>query len=206
MANVVLDLDETVISGVDPEDVEGLLSGDIEELEKYVAEGGFVGHTMGSEYVIVERPGLQDFLDYLFAHFRVSVFTAASPHYGAFIVDNIILQGKPERVSRFAYFLARPHFKKSKELYGVPKDLRLLWEHYGVKGMTPENTVLLDDLEDARSGKNRCNVIAVKKFSMLSGSRERYLEETVRPKLERYLEHWSGGSGGMCLLDDMGDV
>ena len=38
-------------------------------------------------YKVFERPGLQEFLDYLFANFNVSVWTAASKSYALFIID-----------------------------------------------------------------------------------------------------------------------
>lgn len=127
---VVLDLDSTVICSLRP---------DVPQPR------GLVGYNMDDEYIVYERPGLQDFLDFLFANFHVGVWTAASKDYGIFIVENVLLQNRPEREVEF--FLFDYHGDLSEQIPGgCPKNLRMLWDT--LEGPTPENTVIIDDYEE----------------------------------------------------------
>ena len=49
----------------------------------------FSYHDMDGYYIVFERPGLQEFLDYLFANYIVSVWTAATKDY-AILEDSLI--------------------------------------------------------------------------------------------------------------------
>jgi hypothetical protein len=52
---------------------------------------------MENYYIIFERPGLQQFLTFLFKNFNVSIWTAASKDYALFIIDKIIIAGNKNR-------------------------------------------------------------------------------------------------------------
>jgi hypothetical protein len=68
--NVVLDLDQTLVSAED---------WNTQDFKKYKKKAKkFQFHDMDGYYIVFERPNLQSFLDYLFANFNVSVWTAAS--------------------------------------------------------------------------------------------------------------------------------
>ena len=59
--------------------------------------------TCGGYYRIFHRPHLQTFLDYAFAHFDVSIFTAADKDYALFIAENIVLT-KPGRKLKYLFY------------------------------------------------------------------------------------------------------
>lgn len=196
--NLVFDLDNTLIFALDPDELE-------DADRKGVDLSLFETSNMDDEFTIVSRPRLQEFLDWVFARFRVSVFTAASNHYGAYITDNILLRGDKNRKRWFSTFLARPHFKESIDVYGIPKSLELLFERYALEGFTAQNTVLLDDLLDCAVGSNRCNVISCEYFVATDkdAHRDDFLMGKVKPLLEKFLGYHASGSGGMCLLTDI---
>lgn len=129
---------------------------DIEENKKKAIEFNF--HNMDGIFVIFERPGLQKFLDFLFENFDVSVWTAASQDYATFIVKNIVIGGKKERI--LEHFLFYYHGEKVNEIYEeTSKNLRMLWEHYGLdsEGYNKDTVMILDDNEDVfNTQKDNC--------------------------------------------------
>jgi TFIIF-interacting CTD phosphatase-like protein len=76
--NFILDLDQTIISGEPVEEYS------IEKNKKKASKFRF--ETMENYYIIFERPGLQQFLTFLFKNFNVSIWTAASKDYALFII------------------------------------------------------------------------------------------------------------------------
>lgn len=151
--NVLLDLDNTLINACEPEELALLPAKFRDKFEHYSLEG---------EYEIFGRPHLQEFLDYLFANFNVSVFTAAERGYALFIIDKFILR-KPERKLHMFYY--RHHVHMGEQRYGQTKDLRLLWEYLGADNFWPCNTVIVDDLDDVQEA-NPLNTLAVHSFDM----------------------------------------
>jgi TFIIF-interacting CTD phosphatase-like protein len=133
--NVILDLDSTVINSLRPWD----------EQPK-----GLTGYTMENdseaEYIVYERPHLQEFLDYLFANFRVAVWTAATKDYAIFIVENILLQNKPERKLEFLFFDYHTDISEKISKIDCIKDLNLVWNTF--PGFNNKNTVIIDDYEE----------------------------------------------------------
>ncbi len=103
-----------------------------------------------SYYLVFERPGLQQFLDYLFSNFTVCVWTAATKDYAAFIIDKMLLS-KPER--KLDYVFVQYHCKKSKKRYGKrhPKELKMLIDHYKLPDMNDKNCIIIDDHPDVKS-------------------------------------------------------
>lgn len=136
LTHVILDLDNTIINSLEPTEKQA------KNLVSYILKD----ENDEVEYIIYERPHLQEFLDYLFENFKVAVWTAATKDYALFIIDNIILQNRPER--HLEFFLFRYHSDISEELTdGVcPKDLNMVWDNF--KDFTKENTIIIDDLED----------------------------------------------------------
>ena len=105
--NVVLDLDQTLISAED---------WDSKDFKKHKNKAKkFEFHDMDGYYIVFERPNLQSFLDYLFANFNVSVWTAASKDYALFIIDKIILS-KPGRHLDWIFFSYCDISKKKREV------------------------------------------------------------------------------------------
>jgi TFIIF-interacting CTD phosphatase-like protein len=134
--NCVLDLDNSIISSLSMAEIKKAKSIDKRKLTY---------HTMEGYYRIYSRPHLQEFLDYAFANFNVSIWTAASRDYASFIIENIILSGHPER--KLKMFLYDENCDESQRFYNenTPKDLRYL---YNFEGFYPCNTVIIDDLSD----------------------------------------------------------
>lgn len=139
--NLVLDLDNTIISSLSPHEVSKL------DLNKNALKY----HTMFKEnskkqyyFKVFERPHLQQFLDYAFKNFNVCVWTAASRPYASFIIENIILTKKDRKLKIFLY---DDNCEQSSELYNnnSPKDLQYM---YHFDGFAPCNTIIIDDLKD----------------------------------------------------------
>lgn len=175
--NLYLDLDETLIYSIDMRSRK--------TLPKYVEQ--FKHHNFENAYVILERPGLQDFLDWAFENFSVSIWSAASPDYVDFIAKNIV-SAKHRRLQRI---LNSDNCDKSMELYGDDhlKKLDMLWEHYKLPNHGPDNTVLLDDLRlNMRSQPENC-VSVIKFLGTEKFVKDKHLE-TVKRKLQDILTHY----------------
>jgi TFIIF-interacting CTD phosphatase-like protein len=130
--NVLLDLDETLISAKTETELENC----------NLDLSNFKVITM-DHYFIYERPFLQDFLDWLFDNFNVSVWSAGSKDYVFYIVEHIIYKNKKRKLDFILYAdhcdLVPPKTK--------PKNLDYMF--FGNKH-TPhikrDNTVIVDDL------------------------------------------------------------
>lgn len=135
--NLLLDLDSTLISALS-------LDKEVKKVPESL-RNSFKTHRMEKYYDIMERPKLQQFLDYAFANYNVSIMTAADKDYALFIAENIILAGHPER--KLKYFFYGYHSALSESMYNSPKDLRILWDILKIPGLNKTNTIILDDNE-----------------------------------------------------------
>lgn len=148
---LILDLDETIIHSTSKEELAQFSSSDITKMKK-----DYKTHKMkGGYYTVAERPGLQEFLDYAFENFTVSVWTAASKDYALFIIDEIVIAGKPERELDWIFFSY--HCDISTRRCRSIKNLKLIWEMFNLEGYTPDNTVIMDDHPKVyKSQKENC--------------------------------------------------
>lgn len=175
--NLLLDLDNTLICA-EPYD-------DLTKEEIIRCKKKFKYHDMDGYYIVCERPHVQEFLDYAFDNFNVSIWTAASKDYAKFIMNNIILI-KPSR--KLDYFFWDKHCKISKK-YGknFSKNLKILWKKYdkgrGLKNYRKDNTLILDDYDDVWSNQ-KCNSIPAMAFEIIdkSSQNDNFLKELI-PKL-----------------------
>lgn len=152
---VFLDLDNTIICSLAiPSDTKNFPK-DLEDKFRWV---DFSDH-----YRIFQRPYLQEFLDYLFQNYSVSVWTAADLDYAEFIIQNFI-EIKPERKLKYTFW--GYHTNRSEEIYKSPKDLRLLWDAFFLKDLNSCNTIIIDDLP-AVANANQNNCIPVEKFWLI---------------------------------------
>jgi len=135
--NVILDLDNTIINALEEYEREKIPV----EFQNRFDFKDMIGYGIR----VFGRPGLQNFLDFLFENFRVSVFTAAEQEYALFIVNNFLLT-KPNRSVEFILF--RYHVDIAMQRYNGMKDLRLLFNVFKLPGFYPCNTVIIDDLQD----------------------------------------------------------
>ena len=158
--NVILDLDNTLIYAEPVED----MNDEIEKKSKY-----FKYHDMDGYYVVFERPGVQEFLDYLFENYNVSVWTAATKNYALFVIKNVILN-KPERHLDYIFFYY--HCAVSRRIYDCDKKLDLLWEWFKLEGYNKDNTIIIDDNDDVISS-NPKNSIQIEKFDVKNENSEK---------------------------------
>lgn len=137
--NVILDLDETLLHSVSSEEMKELSDKQIDSIYN------FKTHNMDDYYTVIERPGLQEFLDYLFENYNVSIWTAASKDYALFVVNQMILKRKNRKLDwiMFSY-----HCDISKKEKRGSKDLEMLWDVYQMEGYSKSNTIIIDDHPD----------------------------------------------------------
>lgn len=153
--NIILDLDQSILSAEvlvkDEEDEEE--EEEIYDIDKNRLKASFFNFwNMDNYYVIFERPGLQKFLDFLFKNFNVSVWTAASKSYCMFIVENILIQNRPERKLDHVFFSY--HCKLSSKMKKGTKDLSMLWDVYKIPQFNSKNTIILDDYDEVSETNN----------------------------------------------------
>ena len=153
--NIVLDLDQTLISAEATEDF------DYDKNQKKA--GKFTFHNMDDYYVVFERPHLQDFLSFLFKHFKVSIWTAASKDYALFVIDKIIIGNNNNRHIEWVFYDTHCNIAKKLNKKGH-KNLTLLWGEFEIKEMNRQNTIILDDLKDVYTYQEG-NCVAVPEFN-----------------------------------------
>lgn len=178
-ANIVLDLDNTVIYSI--------------PAEKFPKRRSIMHnhphHFMDDEYVIFERPGLHEFLDFLFAHFNVMVWSAASPEYVEFIVENILTRDG----RTFEYVLTSNNCEDCQDYYGEEqfKNLKYLWDIHDLPGYGPLNTLIIDDLALVRKTQPN-NAIQIKSFNVNHKSwwEDNELLGRIKPMLEDILQRF----------------
>ena len=164
--NVFLDLDNTIINSLDLEEltlINPKFKTEPLEFEKKFKYADMILDDV-FEFRVYARPNLEEFLDFLFEHFNVCIWTAADSDYAMFIIDNFI-ETKPNRKVDLIFY--RYHLELSENRYGEGhiKDLRFLWEFIKHPNILPCNTILIDDLIDVKL-TNPDNVIKVQKFDM----------------------------------------
>jgi hypothetical protein len=142
--NIVLDLDNTIISSLTKEEY---IKRKIDPKIKFtpICEG---------LYYTLARPYLEEFLEYIFPRFHVSVWTAATKDYAKEIINKFITKKKKNRKLR--EFLYDEHCKESMENVNpkTMKDLRYLFISKKNK-FNENNTVIVDDLKDVlKNNKN----------------------------------------------------
>lgn len=173
---VILDLDQTIISGEPIEEY------DFEKNKKKAAKFRF--ETMENYYIIFERPYLQQFLTFLFKNFDVSVWTAASKDYALFIIEKIIIAGNKDRKLDYIFFsyhcgLSKKYKKDSS------KELSILWNKYKLPGYNENNVVIFDDyFEDVHKNQKE-NCIIAKPFEFKDSDSNK---DKVLKILEKYLK------------------
>jgi len=168
--NIILDLDQTIISAEDNNDYDSKKHGKKALKFKYheLKEDGEI------YYTIFERPGLQEFLTFIFANFNVSVWTAASKDYALFIIDKIIMANYPERKLDWIFFSY--HCKVSNRIKNGTKDLSMLWDVYKLDGYTQNNTIIIDDYDEVhKTQPKNCVIAEAFEFFNKNSHKDKYL-------------------------------
>jgi len=178
--NVILDIDETLLSAIPTEDC------DFEKIKHKAKKIKY--EPMEGYYILFLRPHLEKFLDFLFQNFNVSIWTAASKDYALFVVNKIILGGEKNSKRKIDYIFFSYHCNASKKLKKGTKDLSILWDFYKIKGYNKNNTFIIDDYDDVYNiQKDNC-IFVNPPFNFLSDNSEndRYLKDLI-PKLKKYI-------------------
>jgi len=176
--NIILDLDNTLISSLAKDEETSILKPRMKQ---------FRWENMENVYKVFERPGLQDFLDFLFDNFSVSVWTAASKSYALFIIEKFILHNRPTR--KLACILYSHHCKKSKKLTKKQKALHILQSHFKMSNYDMNNTYIIDDHPEVyQSQPQNCIHIKPFEFSDRQSFKDDELLKVIKPKLEKLLE------------------
>ena len=176
--NIILDLDQTLISAEASEDF---------EFKKYKEKSKkFKYHDMDGYYIIYNRPYLQSFLNYIFEHFNVSIWTAASKDYALFIIENIILNNENNRKLDFIFF--NYHCKISNKNTRYTKKLTMLWDVFKLPGFTEKNTVIIDDYKEDvyKCQPNNCIIAKPFEFKEENSENDNFLKEVI-PQLKKML-------------------
>ena len=163
---VLLDLDNTLIFAEPTEDYDFNKNKDKAEKFNY--------HDMDGYYIVFERPGVQKFLDYLFANYTVSVWTAASKDYALFVIQKIILQ-KPGRKLDHIFFSYHCDVSSGKK--SGTKDLETLWDIFKLPGYSNDTTVILDDYDEVhRTQPGNCIIAIPFEFSTDGSENDTFLD------------------------------
>lgn len=174
--SILLDLDQTLISAEATDEI---------DFSKYKhKEGKFRVDNMDGYYMVYSRPHLQEFLDYLFKNFNVTIWTAASKDYALFIVDKIILNNQPERKLDFIFFSYHCDLSKKNKKYS--KELCMLWDIHKIPGYSYKDTVILDDYKADvhKCQPNNCIIATPFEFTKEGSENDRFLLDLI-PELEK---------------------
>jgi TFIIF-interacting CTD phosphatase-like protein len=173
--NILLDLDQTLISAEADEEFDFKKFKEKTKLFKFKDMDGL--------YLVFERPYLQEFLDYLFKNFNVSIWTAASKDYALFIIEKILLQKKPDRKLDYIFFSY--HCDLSDDKKRCTKDLDMLWDEYKLSNYNKNNTFILDDLDEVHDvQKNNCIVAPAFEFQKNGSENDTFLKDLL-PHLDK---------------------
>jgi len=169
---ILLDIDQTLVSAEPVEEY------NFDKNKEKAAK--FVFHDMDGYYIVFERPGVQEFLDFLFKNFTVSIWTAASKDYALFIIEKVIL--KKDRKLDYIFFSY--HCDISEKKRKGTKDLSLLWKTFALEGYDEKNTMILDDYDEVyKTQKSNCVLSPAFEFKSKNSHEDNFLIE-LRPKLE----------------------
>jgi TFIIF-interacting CTD phosphatase-like protein len=171
--NIILDLDQTIISAEEYDKI------DVKKLNEKMKK--FKYHMMDTSYYVFERPHLQKFLDYLFKNFNVSVWTAATKDYAMFIIENVILKGNSSRKLDYVFYVY--HCDASECHKDGHKSLSMLWDIYKLDGYDMNNTFIMDDYDEVYNDQPQ-NCIIAKRFEFFMDNSE---QDIFLPKLKRQL-------------------
>jgi len=176
--NIFLDLDNTLICSLAKYEENPIFK---PRMKKFRWEN------MEGSYKVFERPGLQDFLDFLFKNFNVSVWTAASKSYALFIIEEFIYKNHPER--NLDYILFSYHCKRSKKLEDTQKALNILKDAFNLRNFHMDNTYIIDDHPEVYSAQpDNCINVKPFEFTERKSYEDRELERDIRPRLETILQ------------------
>ena len=168
---IILDLDQTLVDAdVFDKDV---LDKDLINFDPYILFQ-YPDHKKQKQ-IAVPRPGLQHFLDFLFEHFNVGVWTAATKSHGKPIIENFITGPDPKN-RKLQFIIYREHVYKWYEQNRddtrlasmrkhLTKDLDWLCTNKSQFNLSMCSTILIDDArKHVKIPTNRNNIIHIDGF------------------------------------------
>lgn len=188
--NLILDLDQTIISAEASEDL---------DFKKYKKKSElFRVDDMDGYYMVYSRPHLQEFLDYVFKNFNVTIWTAASKDYALFIIEKIILNKRPERKLDFIFFSYHCDWSKLEKKHS--KELCMLWDIHKLPGYLEKNTVIIDDYKDDvhKCQPNNCIIAPPFEFTKEGSENDTFLVDLI-PQLEKMKARIDENSGDLAV-------
>jgi hypothetical protein len=173
----VLDLDNTLICSVP---LEQYNKTNVRlRLNQYAREAGVHSKRayMHGLFMVYARPGLDEFLESVFEHFNVVIFSMASLSYAWWVIRKFILGSTPQIVSRRRKHilavlsepqcaLSQQYASKKSSTNGSPKYLEWLFREHPELKIDPKRTWFLDDLEVVRKA-NPIQAIYTPAFDVL---------------------------------------
>lgn len=173
--NIVLDLDNTLVSTVSKTEMLKILAP--EEVQKIPLH--FI--TYDNDMLIYIRPYLQEFLDFLFENYNVSIFTASESNYAYYIIKSLILDDKPNR--KLDFIMTFPHYQNCLDIYIKHKYIGYITSKYPL--YTEETTRIIDD-NPVVWYSNPNNTIRANPFDLIT----RYFDGTIVLNKESYTDDY----------------
>lgn len=199
--NILLDLDQTLISAEKPKEYEKYREDILKTVD--VNKYPFLKDVknMDNYYQIVSRPGLQEFLTFLFDSFNVGIQTASSKDYCLFVTEHIVLNGNSNR--KLDYILFNYHGFASEKIKNSPKAMSMFWDEYKLPGYNKDNTVILDDYDEVyKPQKENCIFIPEFKFSDPNCVNDNYLI-TLKEQLIKLRDEYKSGNKIGPIVDSI---
>jgi len=149
---IVLDLDETLLHTIHKSQYHSKL--DTTNIHFKVMDDD---KDDDDPYIVFVRPHLYEFLDYIFKHFKVCIWTAASKDYALWIIKNILNKTSTGTIvhRKLTLFLSSEHCDISYEIKDGHKVLSLWKDEFKLDVLAPETFsddnvyILFDDSYDA---------------------------------------------------------
>lgn len=155
--NIVLDLDNTLISAVEYDEYDVEKNREKSQL--------FESFDVLDQFIVFKRPYVDEFLDFLFDNCQnVCVWSAGSKDYVLTIVNELFL--KKNRIPKCVFFLY--HCNLSEEHHKGLKDLDMLCE---CMDFEKEKTFIVDDLDHVIDLNNQ-NSFHVEEFEFVNENSE----------------------------------
>jgi RNA polymerase II subunit A small phosphatase-like protein len=145
MLNLILDIDETLVHSIPAESFN----------VKLPAKPDFYFTIEGIYYFVYKRPGLDQFLEYAFKNFNISIWTAADKEYAKMIIKNILTKSQ---IRKLHFFYYRSNCVNNRR--GFVKPLNRIFESKEITYIKEKNTIMLDNSPHALQLNLKNTIIA----------------------------------------------
>lgn len=181
--NVILDLDSTLIHSILLEEWKQIVSTKrTDPSSKYATEHKRIRY--GNDWMMLQRPKVQTFLDKLFRNFNVAIWSTAGTDYVNFVVRRTIQPVSKRKKRPLDFIWASPEADKARDESKHGNDLKpltVIYEEFGHLGYTSKNTVIIDD-HTRVFNTNPLNTIPMPEFEPFSvaSKEDRLLDDALK--------------------------